>query len=156
MTLSEAGLRLIRESEGFRTHAYPDSGGIWTIGYGHTRGVRQGDCCDEETATRWLLEDVAVAEAAVARQIAVPLSQGPFDALVDFVFNLGEGALRGSTLRRKLNAGDHDGAAAEFPRWCHAGSQVLPGLVKRRAREKQLFEGGGVMRRVGPAAGGEP
>jgi lysozyme len=141
MRLSGAGLRLIEESEGLRTDAYPDSRGVWTIGYGHTLGVRPGDCCDRAQAAAWLLEDAAAAEAAVVRQVAAPLSQGQFDALVDFVFNLGEGALQGSTLRRKLNARDYEGAAAELPKWCHAGSAVLPGLVARRARERALFEG---------------
>jgi lysozyme len=139
--LSRAGLRLIEESEGLRTSAYRDSVGVWTIGYGHTNGVKPGDACDEGKAADWLLEDVAAAEAAVSRLVSVPLAQGAFDALVDFVFNLGEGALAGSTLLRKLNAGDPAGAAAEFPRWCHAGNAVLPGLVTRRARERALFEG---------------
>jgi lysozyme len=144
MRLSETGVRLIKQSEGLRTRAYPDSCGVWTIGYGHTRGVRPGDRCDKARASGWLREDVGAAEAAVARLVSVPLSQGQFDALVDFVFNLGEGALQGSTLRRKLNAGDYEGAAAEFARWCHAGGAVLPGLVTRRARERALFEGDAV------------
>jgi lysozyme len=142
MRVSEAGLRLIKQSEGFSTAAYPDSCGIWTIGYGHTRGVLPGDRCEEAQADAWLREDVTAAEAAVARLVAVPLAQGQFDALVDFVFNLGEGALAGSTLRRRLDAGDYRGAAAEFGRWCHAGGAVLPGLVTRRARERALFESG--------------
>ncbi len=156
MRLSEAGLRLVEQSEGLRTNAYPDSCGVWTIGYGHTLGVRPGDRCDEAQAAAWLVEDVAAAEAAVARQIAVPLGQGQFDALVDFVFNLGEGALQGSTLRCKLNAGDYAGAAAEFPRWCHAGGAVLPGLATRRARERALFEGERAMAAIEPALRAAP
>jgi lysozyme len=154
MRLSETGLRLIKQSEGLRTRAYPDSCGVWTIGYGHTSGVLPGDRCDEARANGWLLEDVAASEAAVARLVALRLSQGQFDALVDFVFNLGEGALQGSTLRRKLNAGDYEGAAAEFARWCHAGGAVLPGLVTRRARERVLFEGDAVVA-VAPGEGVE-
>jgi lysozyme len=155
MRLSGTGRRLIEQSEGLRTHAYADSCGLWTIGYGHTRAVRQGDRCDATQAAAWLCEDVAAAEAAVARQVEVPLSQGQFDALVDFVFNLGEGALQGSTLRRKLNAGDYRGAAAELARWCHAGGTVLPGLVTRRARERLLFETG-ALDGVAPGAAGGP
>jgi lysozyme len=71
----------------------------------------------------------------------VSLNQGQYDALVDFTYNLGPAALQGSTLLRKLNAGDYAGAAAEFPKWCHAGRAVLPGLVTRRARERAMFEG---------------
>ena len=141
--ISDAGLQLIKESEGLRTRAYSDSVGVWTIGFGHTRGVGEGDRCDEPQAVSWLQEDVAASEAAVRALIDVPLAQGQFDALVDFVFNLGAGALAGSTLRHKLNAGDYTAAAAEFPKWCHAGSEVLPGLVTRRARERALFEGDG-------------
>jgi lysozyme len=141
MKIGDAGLRLIKESEGLRERAYPDSVGVCTIGYGHTRDVKLDDTCDEDQAMTWLLEDVADAEAAVCREISMPLTQGQFDALVDFVFNLGQGALAGSTLRRLLNAGDYAGAAAELPKWCHAGNQTLPGLVARRAKERALFEG---------------
>jgi lysozyme len=141
MKTSKAGFQLVKESEGLRLRAYPDSVGVCTIGYGHTRGVEPGDICDEDQALAWLLEDIACVETALGNQIFVPLTQGQFDALVDFVFNLGAGALAGSTLRRKLNAGDYAGAAAEFPKWCRAGNQVLPGLATRRARERALFEG---------------
>ena len=143
MRLSRDGRRLIEESEGLRLAAYPDAVGVWTIGYGHTGGVSAGMTCDAERAAAWLLEDVAGAEAAVTRLATVPLTQGQFDALVSFTFNLGPGPLGGSTLLRKLNAGDTRGAAAEFPKWCHAGNAVLPGLVTRRARERALFEGSG-------------
>ena len=141
MNLSDRGLQLIKESEGLRLSAYRDCVGVWTIGYGHTAGVPAGMTCDEATAAAWLREDVAGAEAAVHRLATVPLRQGQFDALVSFTFNLGQGALASSTLLRKLNAGDCAGAAAEFPKWCHAGREVPPGLVTRRARERALFEG---------------
>lgn len=142
MRLSEAGLALIRECEGFRADAYRDAAGVWTIGYGHTGGVRPGDRVTPEEAASLLRADAAIAEAAVARAVGVPLSQGQFDALVSFTFNLGAPALEASTLLRRLNAGNVPGAAAEFARWCHAGRAVLPGLVTRRARERALFEGG--------------
>lgn len=140
MKLSAAGLDLLKRSEGFRASAYQDSGGVWTIGYGTTKDVQPGDTCTEEQASQWLRRDVLSAEWAVMKLIEVPMTQGQFDALVDFVYNLGEGALAKSTLLRKLNAGDYAGAAAEFPKWCHAGNQVLPGLVTRRAAERALFE----------------
>jgi lysozyme len=140
MKLSPAGLELIRDSEGFRADAYRDAIGVWTIGYGHTATVRPGDRITVEQGLALLRGDVAGAEAAVVRAATVPLRQGQFDALVSFAFNLGAAALAGSTLLRRLNAGDTTGAAAEFPKWCHAGNQVLPGLVTRRARERALFE----------------
>lgn len=144
MKLSAAGLDLLKRSEGFRADAYQDSGGVWTIGYGTTKDVQPGDTCTEEQASQWLRRDVLSAEWAVMKLIEVPMTQGQFDALVDFVYNLGEGALAKSTLLRKLNAGDYAGAAAEFPKWCHAGNQVLPGLVTRRAAERALFEASAV------------
>jgi lysozyme len=141
MSVSEAGLALIRACEGFRSEAYRDAVGVWTIGYGHTDNVRAGDRITREQGEALLRLDAGCAAEAVGRIVVVPLRQGQVDALVSFVFNLGEGALAGSTLLRKLNAGDVAGAAAEFPRWCHAGNAVLPGLVTRRARERALFEG---------------
>jgi lysozyme len=143
MSVSEAGLELIRACEGFRPDAYRDAVGVWTIGYGHTGNVRAGDRITREQGEALLRLDAGCAVEAVGRIVTVPLRQGQVDALVSFVFNLGEGALAGSTLLRKLNAGDAAGAAAEFPKWCHAGNAVLPGLVTRRARERALFEGEG-------------
>ena len=94
LVTSDGGLALIKASEGLETEAYPDPGNRvtgepWTIGYGHTRGVRRGDTCTEEQATEWLREDLQTAEGAVRRLVGVPLSQGQFDALASFVFNVG-------------------------------------------------------------------
>ncbi|WIM14478.1 lysozyme [Enhydrobacter sp.] len=140
MRISAEGLDLIKTCEGFRDCAYRDGSGVWTIAWGHTEGVREGDRCDGAQGEAWLVRDVARAEAAVRRQIAVPLSQRQFDALVSFAFNIGPAALAGSTLRRKLDAGDYAGAADEFPRWVHdATGAVVPGLVRRRALERALF-----------------
>lgn len=142
---SDTGLALIRESEGCVLQAYPDpgSGGEpWTIGIGHTGGVRPGDTCSEAQAMAWLRADVVDAENGVSRTVRVPLGQHQFDALVSFTFNLGAGALASSTLLRRLNDGDTAGASAQFPRWVKAGSRTLPGLVKRRARERRMFDGG--------------
>jgi lysozyme len=141
--MSERGLALTRTSEGLRLAAYRDGAGLPTLGYGHTASVRMGDTCSEEQARQWLRQDLALAEAAVSRLARVELQQGQFDALVDFAFNLGAGALGGSSLLHKLNDGDHSGAAAEFPRWVHdAAGHVEPGLVTRRGRERLLFETG--------------
>jgi lysozyme len=144
LVTSDAGLALIKALEGLETEAYPDPGNRvtgepWTIGYGHTRGVRRGETCSEAQATDWLREDLQAAEGAVRRLVGVPLGQGQFDALASFVFNVGPSAFGNSTLLRLLNAGDAAGAAEQFKRWNRGADGVLPGLVTRRAAERDLF-----------------
>lgn len=140
MKISEAGLSLIKEFEGFRANAYLCSAGVPTIGYGHTRGVKLGDVCTREEAEEWLKEDVEAAERCVNQTVAVPLTENEFSALVSFVFNLGCGNFRKSTLLKLLNESRHDEAAMEFRRWDRAGGMVLAGLTKRRLAEQRLFE----------------
>lgn len=140
MKTSALGVALIKQFEGLRTCAYLDAAGIWTIGYGHTGAdVRSGARIDTAQADRLLRQDLSVAEEAVRALVTVPLAQASFDALASFVFNIGANAFAGSTLLRKLNAGDPEGAAAEFERWRHAGGRVLPGLLRRRIAERTLF-----------------
>lgn len=143
MVLSNVGLKLIMESEGFRERAYQDTGGVWTVGYGTTRingrPVNKNDVVDELFAVVLLKEDVASSEKAVTRLVKVPLNQNQFDALVDFVYNLGETQFNKSTLLRKLNNKDYVGAAEEFPRWVFDNNKVQPGLVTRRKKERELF-----------------
>lgn len=141
MQYSERGLDLTREFEGCRFRAYLDGGGVPTIGYGHTKGVKLGDECDMAQAVKWLRDDVGEAVGDVSGAVKVPLNQSQFDALVDFAFNLGGPALRGSTLLRLLNAGDYSGAAAQFGRWNKDNGKVVPGLTRRRAAEEKLFRG---------------
>lgn len=138
--LSDAGIALIKEYEGLRLGAYQDSVGVWTIGYGSTSGVTEGMWIKEEEAEARLREDVSHAENCVNRLVSVPLTEGEFDALVSFVFNLGCARLRDSTLLRKLNDSDYDGAVAEFRRWNKAGGQELAGLTRRRHAEARRFE----------------
>ena len=144
MCLSEDGLELIRRHEGLRLKAYRCPAGVWTIGYGHTKGVKRGMVIARVHADRFLREDVQDAEEAVNRLVEVPMTQGQFDALVSFVFNLGIGAFSRSTLRKVLNKGDYCAAAEQFGRWVYAlqgGQRVkLPGLVARREDERALFE----------------
>lgn len=140
MQISKAGLDLIKQFEGLYLKAYRCPAGVPTIGYGHTAGVAMGQTITQQQADDYLRRDVRQFERAVARQVSVPLTQGQLDALVSFAFNLGEGALAQSTLLRLLNAGDYAGAAAQFERWNKAGGRVLPGLVRRRAAERALFE----------------
>lgn len=140
MKTSALGIALIKQFEGLRTGAYLDAAGIWTIGYGHTgQQVGSGMRIDAATAEAWLRQDLATAEEAIHSLVTQTLPQASFDALVSFVFNVGTAAFAGSTLLRKLNAGDVEGAAAEFERWRYAGGRVLPGLLRRRIAERTLF-----------------
>lgn len=144
MKISQQGLDLIKEHEqgpegGPALEAYPCSAGVWTIGWGHTKGVRFDQHATEDQCRQFLLEDTSFAEALVNSGIRVPLTQNQFDALVSLVFNIGSGHFCTSTLRKKLNAGDYAGAAEEFPRWNKSKGVVLNGLVKRRAEERALF-----------------
>ena len=143
MKMSERGLALLKESEGCRLTAYRCPAGLWTIGYGDTLGVKEGMTITQAEADARFVARLVEFESAVLKLVKVPLSQGQFDALVDFAYNAGAAALGRSTLLRKFNAGDSAGAAAEFGKWIYAGNQVLPGLVTRRARERALFEQGG-------------
>lgn len=139
MVLSATALTLLMGFEGLRLEAYKDAVGVWTIGYGHTALVQEGNVITKEQAIKYLRMDVERAERAVRAQVEVPLTQGQFDALVSFSFNLGPHALHRSTLRKKLNQGDYSGAAEEFSRWVYAGGKSLKGLIIRRAKEKELF-----------------
>ena len=144
MTYSKAGEQLTERFEGCRLQAYADTGGVWTIGYGHTHGVMEGMTCTREQALAWLEQDTREAAAAVNHLVTVPLKQAEFDALVDFVFNLGVGAFARSTLLRDLNTGNLGAAAAQFPLWDHDAGRVLAGLLHRRLAEQMEFEGGTV------------
>jgi len=139
LNISDAGLDLIKRSEGCSLTAYKDSVGVWTIGYGHTRGVRPGDTCTDEQATQYLRDDLESVYSDLDALVEVPLTQGQIDALSSFVFNLGGPALRGSTLLKLLNAGDYDAARKQFLRWDKAGGAPLAGLTKRRAAEAAMF-----------------
>lgn len=141
MHTSQKGLDLIKSFEGLRLSAYKCPAGVWTIGYGTTAGVKPGQSITKERAEELLRDDVKRFEDQVLRLVKVPLTQGQLDALVSFTYNLGAANLGNSTLLRLLNAGDYKGAAAQFDRWTKAGGKELPGLVKRRAAERALFEG---------------
>ena len=139
MEISNRGIELIKKFEGLRLTAYRCSAGVLTTGYGHTRGVKAGDLITARQADEFLREDVRSAELVVNLDVKVWLSQGQFDALVSFVFNLGAGNFVKSTLLRKLNDGNYVGAADQFGRWIYAGKTELPGLIRRRAAERELF-----------------
>jgi lysozyme len=143
MKLSAAGLELIKRSEGFRSKVYLDMAGLPTIGYGHRlvhpECYPEGIC--ETQADVILLWDVHEVEQAVFRLVKEPLTQGQFDALVDFAFNLGPGRLASSTLLVDLNAGRYDAAASELLRWDHSGEKEVVSLKARREAEFQLWTG---------------
>ena len=148
MKTNAAALELITCFEGFSATPYRCPAGVWTVGYGSTR-TPDGKRIDEDTppiardeAKAWLMTTLKRTERAVDRLIAVALSENQFGALVSFTYNVGSGNLAASTLRAKLNRGDYQGAAEEFPKWRLAKGKVLAGLVRRRAAEQALFERG--------------
>lgn len=139
-TYSIAGLELTKSFESCRLTAYRDSGGVWTIGFGHTgEDVHPGLLITQAQADALLIQDMQVAVNAVNRLVTVSLNQNQFDALVDFTFNLGEGTLARSTLLRVLNAGNYDDAADDLLVWDHVDGQVVAGLLRRRRAEQDLF-----------------
>lgn len=142
--VSERGLTLIRKFEGFQDRAYVCPGGALTIGYGHV--IRKGEpygndgyVMEELVATEVLDRDCDIAENTINQLVDVPLTQNQFDALVSLAFNIGVSAFSKSTLLKKINQGDHQGAAAEFSRWVNAKGKLLPGLARRRTEEQSLF-----------------
>ncbi|MCT4635196.1 MAG: lysozyme [Rickettsiales bacterium] len=138
MHISERGVQLIKSFEGYSLKTYTCPAGYKTIGYGHVidKNIHSITRAD---ADRLLAEDIYMAEKSVKRNIKVDLTQGQFDALVSFTFNLGGAALQRSTLRQKVNREEHQDAPKEFMRWVYAGGMVLAGLVKRREAEANIY-----------------
>ena len=138
-SINAAGLELIKSFEGLRLQAYRDSVGIWTIGYGSTSNVKAGDTITEAQASARLIADLATAEGAVEKFITVPLNDNQFAALVSLTFNIGAEAFRRSTLRKKLNAGDYAAVPGQLALWVKGAGKTLPGLVRRRKAEADLW-----------------
>ena len=139
MQTSESGKALIRQHEGLLLAAYQDIGGVWTIGYGHTLGVRAGQVINGEEAESMLEQDLVAVDKCLSNSIRVSVTQNQWDALADFVFNLGCHAFVGSTLLKLLNDGNYEAASAEFPKWDHDNGKVVEGLLERRIEEQTLF-----------------
>lgn len=140
MKTSNQGIDLIKGFEGLRLTAYKCSAGVWTIGYGHTKNVREGMHIPPEFATLLLVDDLETFEVGVSEVVEVFLHQYQFDALVSFAFNVGMTAFRQSTLLRRLNNREPaEKVAAEFLRWNKAGGKVVEGLTRRRKRESEVF-----------------
>ncbi|MFZ1085673.1 MAG: lysozyme [Terracidiphilus sp.] len=150
MKFSAAGMDLLKKSEAFRSRVYLDVAGFPTIGYGHRllhpdsflNGI------DEEQAANLLLCDVRDAEQAVQRLVRVPLTQGQYDALVDFCFNMGAGRLSSSTLLKALNAGRYGDAVEQLLRWDHAGNRECAALKARREAEAELWRNSHIEQQV--------
>jgi len=143
MQMSEKGLEFLAQVEGEKLVAYKDTGGVWTIGVGHISDqhltVTSGMKISREVSRFLLSLDVAEAEEIVTRLVTVPLSQNQFDALVSFVFNIGEGQFKSSTLLKKLNEEDYGAVPAQLKRWVYDNGKLIAGLVKRREGEANLF-----------------
>jgi len=140
MKISLEGLALIKKFEGCRLEAYYCSGGVLTIGYGHTGGVKESDTITQEEAEKLLRADVFKFEEYVEDNVMVELDQSQFDALVAWTFNLGPGNLRESTMLKKLNDADYASVPSEMKRWNKAGGKTLDGLIRRRNAEALLFQ----------------
>ena len=139
MKASDLLIGKIKEFEGYSSMAYTCAGGVVTIGYGHTKGVKINDRCTRSEAERWLREDLAPIEAYL-NTVAEVDTQGKFDACADFCYNLGIGNFKSSTLLKKIKAGAPTAEIqAEFRRWVYAKKKVLKGLVRRREWEARRW-----------------
>lgn len=142
MKLSQRGIDLIKQFEGYSSKAYPDpatGGAPWTIGYGTTNGVKPGMIITAEQAERMLRDDVAKFESGVSSLLTAPTTQGQFDAMVSLAYNIGLGNFGKSTLLKKHNARCYTCAADQFRVWNRANGKVMNGLTKRRAAERELY-----------------
>tara|TARA_B100001564_G_scaffold318861_2_gene295755 strand:- start:2061 stop:2504 length:444 start_codon:yes stop_codon:yes gene_type:complete len=141
MKISQEGLSLIKKFEGCELEAYRCAANVLTIGYGSTKGVKEGDTITQEEADSLLLHEMDEYESYINNMVKSDLKQNEFDSLVSWVFNLGPSNLSSSTLLQKLNNKDWDDVPNQIKRWNKAGGQVKQGLVRRREAEALLFEG---------------
>ena len=139
MKASKQGIDFIKKHEALRLNAYLDAAGVWTIGYGHTKTAKKGMTITKAEAEKLLVADLKTAENEINSH-NLPLKQHQFDALVSFVYNVGVGNFRRSTLLKRLKANPNDpDIANQFKRWVYGGGKVLPGLVRRRNDEAKLY-----------------
>lgn len=157
--VTEEGLNMIKRFEGFSPTIYTCPAGYPTIGYGHVVLAHEREQfaagLTPAEATELLRKDVRIAERAVLRLVSVSLTDGQFDALVSFTFNLGAGALQRSTLRRKVNRGEHESVLAELMKWVWAAGKRMPGLVRRRKAEALAYAYGTPVSAAMPTQYGE-
>ena len=139
MKTSHKGIDLIKEFEGLRLKAYKCPGGVWTIGYGHTAGVKPGMVISEAQAEEYLMADLIASEKYL-NDLRLAINQNQFDALISFIYNVGTGNFSSSTLLRKVKANPLDNSIMdEFLRWVYSKGRVLPGLQRRRLAEMKLY-----------------
>ena len=139
MKTGTKGIELIKHFEGCELEAYKCAAGVWTIGYGHIKGVTPESVITQEQAEQMLVEELNEYEGYINDMVTVPLSQNQFDALVSWVYNLGGGNLKASTLLKVVNSGEFNGVPEQIMRWNKAGGKVLEGLTRRRQAEADLF-----------------
>jgi len=139
MKTGSKGIDLIKHFEGCELEAYKCPAGVWTIGYGHIKGVKEGMTITEVQAEEMLKSELNEYEGYINNLVTAELNQNQFDAMVSWVYNLGGGNLKASTLLKVLNAGDYNGVPAQMMRWNKAGGKVLEGLTRRRQAEADLF-----------------
>ena len=140
MNISQEGISLIKKFEGCELEAYQCAAGVWTLGYGSTKDVKEGDTLTQKEADNLLLHEMQEYEGYIKELIKVPLKQNQFDALVSWVFNLGPANLKASTMLKFLNAGDYHLIPSQIKRWNKANGKVLEGLIRRREAEALMFE----------------
>ena len=141
MNISQEGISLIKKFEGCELEAYRCAAGVWTIGYGHTKDVKEGNSITKEQAESMLVHELQEYCSDVDIAVKVDLKQNEFDSLVSWTYNLGPTNLNSSTMLRVLNEGKHDEVPAQMKRWNKASGQVKEGLVRRREAEALMFEG---------------
>ena len=141
MNISQEGISLIKKFEGCELEAYKCAAGVWTIGYGHTKDVKEGNSITKEEAESMLVHELQEYCSDVDIAVKVDLKQNEFDSLVSWTYNLGPTNLNSSTMLRVLNEGKHDEVPAQMKRWNKASGQVKQGLVRRREAEALMFEG---------------
>jgi|TARA_R100000700_G_C3112437_1_gene104881 lysozyme len=141
MRISEEGVALIKKFEGCELESYKCPAGVWTIGYGYTKKVKEGDVISKEEAEKLLREDIEEFEGYVKNLVHVDLEQCQYDALVSWVFNLGPTNLKSSTMLKVLNEKKYSEVPFQIKRWNKASGKVLDGLVRRREAEALLFQG---------------
>ena len=140
MKITNEGINLIKKFEGLRLEAYLCPAGVWTIGYGHTKGVKKGQVITQLEADNLLKEDLSSFEKGVTSLIKSNINQNQFDSLVSFAFNLGLANLKSSTLLKKVNSNPNDKTIVdEFLKWIYAGGKPLEGLKRRRQAEAYLY-----------------
>ena len=140
MNISQEVISLIKKFEGCELEAYQCAAGVWTIGYGSTKDVKEGDTLTQKEADNLLLHEMQEYEGYIKELVKVPLKQNQFDALVSWVFNLGPANLKASTMLKFLNAGDYHLIPSQIKRWNKASGKVLEGLIRRREAEALMFE----------------